>query len=159
MQTKTLTEFKPTDTLYKKVIKATYYQINHPNPGSKFEEVYEQIKHLPDETKMAVLLQAGNNILFGYEGDNLLGLFAYQQHEDGWHMFRAWVMPEHRKKGHIWPLTKKYLEHTRENCPQKRTRLSQGNDETLIRIVDMLHKHQDHLKLKVDKETYWVETP
>ena len=157
MQTKALTEFTETDPLYETIKQVTLMLIKYRDRGSKFDILNPELDDLADDGKIKHLKEKNYDILFGYKENDIIGVYVYQKNEDGWHMFRVQTLPGH-KDGEIWNLTLRYLEHVRENCPQKRTRMSKGGHEDLIKLVNILYNRQERLNLKVDKETYWVET-
>jgi len=92
-------------------------------------------------------------IMLGYLNGNIFGHMAYQQHEDGWHVFQCYVEPSLRNKGYAHKLSEEILKHAREKQTDK-IRFGAGGHDSMKSLLKKLEERKD---LKVNLDTHWVE--
>jgi hypothetical protein len=89
--------------------------IKNPNPGSKFDLRLKEMKILPGDTAIQLLLQKGYEGLLMFLSGEIIGHLFYQKHEDHWAVFSFYTAPEVCGRGYATEAAKCLLRMAYKN--------------------------------------------
>ena len=84
----------------------------------------------------------------------ITGHIAFQQHDDGWHVFQCYTEPSFRNKGYAHALTAEILKYARKKSIKQVRFGKEGGHDSMESLLERLEERKD---LKVSLDTHWVE--
>src|SRR5665213_3768083 len=111
------------------------YRMRNPDPGSTFDQLNKEIRHIDDDTAIGGLLQNGyEGILFVSDSrKEVVGDTFFHLRGEGMelHLFACKVHERQRKQGIGTRLVKAFFEHSWQRHIRK-VRVSKGNHEYAV---------------------------
>lgn len=103
------------------------------------------------------LAQQGYDVLIGYDGEEIIGHMAFQEHHEesgnNWQMFRIHIIPEKRLKGYPIPLSEEFLKKASKYGATK-VRLGGGRNPIMKKILERI-KMQNYIE-EIDFDSLWI---
>ena len=141
-----LSENESDSPVYKAALDILVEHVEHPDPGSKFEQVVCSLGNCSPKAKIAKLLPQGFDALLGLQNETIVSFLALKRRtaQRPLGVFRVYTVPEYRNNG----VATRTVAHLVSDCFEKgheQIYVSEGNHPGVVAVLRSVQRtYQGH---------------